>query len=234
MKIQHWAREERPREKILQKGGSFLSEAELIAVLFGTGMPGLNCLDWARQQLANLGGVKGLFGLTAAELIELPGVGMARAAQILAVREILNRIVRAPLSNKQIIRDPEALSDYLRLSLGSERKEKFRVFFLNKRLELLHEQDLFTGTIDETPVYPREVIEMALTHRATALILAHNHPSGRLQPSPEDIQITDKLVAACSLVGIRILDHVIVSSEGYFSFSSEGVLSGAKKLNAKN
>jgi DNA repair protein RadC len=123
------------------------------------------------------------------------------------------------------VRDPEVLADYLRLSLGGQKREKFRVFFLNKKLEILDEKDLFEGTVDETAVYPREIVEKALRCHATAVILAHNHPSGRLQPSPEDIRVTEKITAACGLINVRVIDHVIVSSEGYFSFSSEGILS---------
>ena len=91
-------------------------------------------------------------------------------------------------------------------------------------MEILAEKDLFTGTVDETPVYPREIVEKALHCHATGLILAHNHPSGRLKPSPEDISVTKKITAACALVGIRVIDHVIVGMEGYFSFCSEGIL----------
>ncbi len=224
MKITEWLPGERPREKLVQNGAGQLSDAELLAVLFGTGVRGVNCVDWARACLSKANGLYPFFNLEPKALMALPGMGFARAAQIMAVKEIAARFVRAKLSPKTIVRDPEILADYLRLSLGSQKREKFRVFFLNKKLEILDEQDLFAGTIDETPVYPREIIEQALNCRATAIILAHNHPSGRLQPSPEDIRVTEKIVAACALISVRVMDHVIVGTEGYYSFSHEGIL----------
>ncbi len=224
MKIKDWLPQERPREKLLQKGPALLSDAELLAVLFGTGSRGVNCVDWARGRLAEAGGLSELFNMESRKLRDLTGMGLARTAQVIAVKEIAARFVRAQVSSRTAVRDPEVLADYLRLSLGNQKREKFRVFFLNKKLEILDEQDLFEGTIDETPVYPREIVKHALACHATGLILAHNHPSGRLQPSPEDIRVTEKIVAACALVGVRVMDHVIVGSDGYFSFSGEGIL----------
>lgn len=224
MKLQDWIPNERPREKLLQKGAHFLSDAELLAVLFGTGMRGLNCVEWARERLAVTGSLNGFFNLSLEKLMTMEGVGPARSAQIMAVKEMACRFARASISPRTQIKDPEMLSDYLRLSIGSQKRETFRVFFLNKKLEILEEKDLFVGTIDETPVYPREIVRQALLCHATGIILAHNHPSGRLQPSPEDIRVTEQVVAACALVGIRVMDHVIVGLDGCFSFSNEGIL----------
>ncbi len=184
----------------------------------------MNCVDWAREQLSAVGGLQSFFNLSSEKLLEISGLGQARTAQILVVREMVTRFARARLSPRMTVRDPEVLADYLRLSLGSQKREKFRVFFLNKKLEVLAEEDLFVGTVDETAVYPREIVERVLRCHATAIILAHNHPSGRLQPSPEDIRVTEKITTACALINVRVMDHVIVSSEGYFSFNSEGVL----------
>lgn len=229
MKIKEWNPEDRPREKLLSKGAEQLSDAELLAVLFGTGSQGTDCLDWSRARLAESGGLKAFFNQSSRKLLSLPGCGTARVAQIIAVREMAARFVRSQVSRRTVVNDPEILADYLRLSLGNQKREKFRVFFLNKKLEILDEKDLFIGTVDETPVYPREIVESALSCHATALILAHNHPSGRLQPSPEDLRVTQKIVKACSLVDIRVMDHVIVGEEGYFSFCNEGLMPSAEQ-----
>ena len=224
MKLKDWAPHDRPREKLFEKGAEQLSDAELLAVLFGTGSRGIDCINWSRERLFEAGGLKAFFNLSPDKLFSLPGCGSARVAQIIAVREMAVRFARSRLSSKTIVSDPEILADYLRLSLGHQKREKFRVFFLNKKLEILQETDMFVGTVDETPVYPREIVESALSCHATAVILAHNHPSGRLQPSPEDIRVTEKIVAACALIDVRVMDHLIVGEDGYFSFSSEGLM----------
>jgi len=224
MKIKTWASHDRPREKLLEKGPEQLSDTELLAVLLGTGSRELDCLDWSRQRLSEAGGLREFFNLSSEKLLSLPGCGIARTTQIMAVWEMAVRFARSRISSKTIVSDPEILADYLRLSLGHQKRERFRVFFLNKKLEILDEKDLFIGTVDETPVYPREIIESALRCHATAVILAHNHPSGRLQPSPEDIRVTEKIVAACGLIDVRVMDHLIVGEDGYFSFSSEGLM----------
>lgn len=224
MKISEWQEHDRPREKILQLGGEALSNAELVALVVGTGMPGLNCLDWARARLAEAGSLRGLLTTNPEQLLKTPGFGAARVARILAVREIVTRFSREILPRRLIMQDPGVLADYLKVSLGNEKREKFRVIFLNKNLEILSEKNLFAGTIDETAVYPREIVTEALACRATGVILAHNHPSGRLRPSSEDLSLTEKIVQACSLLGVRVLDHVIVGAEGYLSFLEEGLL----------
>ena len=229
MKIQAWPSSERPREKLLTQGSTALSDAELLAVLMGSGRPGLNCVEWARQQLAHAGGIQAFFNLSSDKLQSFSGMGPARTAQILAVREMAIRFARIRVEPRKIVHDPSELADYLKLSLGRETREKFRVFFFNKKMEILEEKDLFTGTIDETPVYPREIVRCALDCHATAVILVHNHPSGRLQPSAADIQVTEKIISACALVDIRVLDHLIIGAEGYFSFSSEGLLDSSRK-----
>ncbi len=229
MKLQNWLPHDRPREKLFKQGVEVLSDVELLALLIGSGRQGINCVEWARQQLSQSGGLLPFFNLTSDKLLTLPGLGKARTAQIIAVRELVTRFIRARIGARTAIRDPELLADYLRLSLGHQSRERFRVFFLNKKIEILEEKDLFVGTIDETPVYPREIVQGALACHATAVILAHNHPSGSLQPSPEDIRVTEKIISACSLVDVRVLDHLIVGREGYFSFCNEGLLKAVPK-----
>lgn len=224
MKIKDWIAEERPREKLMSRGSAALSDAELLAVLMGSGRAGENCVDWSRSILSEVGGLNALLDLGSKELLKLPGFGPARMSQIRAVREIFTRFTRRKMPQRLAMRDPEALAEYLRAALGSQKREVFRVIYLNKKLEILEERDLFVGTVDETPVYPREIVAYALACHATAVILAHNHPSGRLQPSPEDLRVTEKVDAACGLVGIKVLDHLIVGQSGYFSFCNEGLL----------
>ncbi len=228
MKIKDWQQEDRPREKLIRQGPGALADAELIAILMGSsGVSGINCVDWSRSVLTQAGGLFGLLNSAPDELLSMSGLGPARAAQICAVREMITRFVRSQIPRRMTVKDPEALAEYLRAALGNQKRETFRVVYMNKKLEIIEERDLFVGTIDETPVYPRDIVARALACHATAVILAHNHPSGRLQPSPEDIRVTEKVKAACALVGVRVLDHVIVGAGGYFSFSNEGLLAAS-------
>ncbi len=223
--IRSWPQTERPRERLIEKGAHALSDAELLAVLLRNGIRGKNAIEFARELLHQFGGLRGLLSLGWGELKEVKGLGLAKIATLLAAREIARRQLKEELIGKHFARDPQSVLDYLYSALRDKKHEVFKVIFLNKANRILAEEDLFKGTVDETVIHAREIVKAALEHQATGLILVHNHPSGRIQPSPEDREITRKLQSACSTVSVKILDHIIVGDNQYFSFSEHNLLS---------
>jgi len=222
--IQSWAESERPRERILLKGGQHLTDAELVALLLRNGTTGKDAISFSRELLKQFGGLRGLFSASHQELIRVKGLGPAKISIFLAVREISIRRLREELLSKIYVRDPKAVLDFFYSALRDQKREIFKVLFLNKGNRIIGEKTLFEGTVDETAVHPREVVKAALEIQATSLILVHNHPSGRIQPSSEDIEITRTLAEACGLVGVKILDHIVIGDNQYFSFSEHSML----------
>ena len=222
--IKSWPETERPRERLLQSGVSSLTDAELIAVLLRSGTRGKDAIQLARELLTGFGGLRGLLAREPRELRRLKGLGQAKIATLLAATEIARRKLREEIIGKNFIRDPQSVLDYLYASLRDRKKELFKVLFLNKANRIIGEQDLFEGTVDEAAIHPREVVKAALDHHATALMLIHNHPSGVARPSPEDREMTKKLLLACEAVSVRVQDHIIVGDNEYFSFNEHCLL----------
>jgi len=215
--IKNWPEGERPREMLLEKGPEALSDAALLAILLRTGRQGKNAVALARDMLMEFDGFRGLMSATYEDLLKIKGIGKAKIAQILAAMEIVKRQLRQPLDKLNIIHNPNALYEYLTASMSHLNKEEFRLLHLNRAKALIAEELLFKGTVDNTAVYPREVVESALRKKASALILAHNHPTGEPNSSEEDIELTKALVQACWTVDIPILDHIIIGRGGYMS-----------------
>lgn len=226
--IKSWPKAERPRERFIQQGIQSLSDAELVALLLRNGTRGKDAVSHARELLKKNGGLGGFFCKDAAWLRKIPGLGWAKIGTLLAVQEIARRRLREKIISKSLLSDPEAVLNYLAASLQNKEREIFKVLFLNKAHHLIDEADLFEGTIDGTVVYPREVLKMALEKNAAALILVHNHPSGSVEPSGEDQEITKKIEAVCTGLAIEVLDHLIVGGGSYFSFHEKGLLGQTK------
>jgi DNA repair protein RadC len=167
--------------------------------------------------LSELGGFQGLLSASYEDLLNIKGIGKAKIAQILAAMEIVKRQLRQPLKKLNVIQSPSALFEYLKVSMGRLNKEEFRLLHLNRAKALIAEEIVFRGTVDNTVVYPREIVESALRKKASALILAHNHPTGEAEASEEDLQLTRSLVQACWTVDIPILDHIIIGRGGFMS-----------------
>ncbi len=222
--IRSWPSAERPRERLLSGGANRLSDAELIAILLGSGIRGKDAVALGRELLAQFGGLRGLFSSGAEALGRTAGLGQAKSAALLAVRELARRLLLEELPLKDAVRDPQAVLDYVSAELRDRKREVFKVLFLNKANCVTGEADLFHGTVDEAAVHPREIVRAALERSATAVILVHNHPSGRAEPSPEDQEITKKIKAACETVSIRVLDHLIIGDNRYFSFREAGMI----------
>lgn len=224
MAIKDWPASERPRERLLQHGPQALSEAELLAVFLRTGTPGSSVVDLARGALERFGGLNGLLGAPQAALLELPGFGPAKYAQLQAVLELARRALREDVRRDTLLNSPARVRDYLRLALGPLAHEVFMGLFLDAQNRLLAADELFRGTLTQTSVYPREVVKHALRHNAAAVIFAHNHPSGVAEPSRADELLTQALKDALSLVDVRVLDHLIVGGNATVSLAERGLV----------
>ncbi len=215
-----------PREKLAQRGPGALSDAELLAILLRTGMAGKSVLQLA-QELLSLPGSGGLAGLLQAsyqDLGRIKGLGPAKRAEITAVLELARRATAQRLREREALASPEAVKHFLQLHLAAKPHEVFAVLFLDSQNRLLALEELFRGTLTQTSVYPREVVLRALHHQAGAVILAHNHPSGQVQPSSADKSLTATLRSALALVDVRVLDHIIVAPGAALSMAEEGLL----------
>lgn len=222
--IRDWPATERPREKLLARGAEALSDAELLAVLFGRGLRGQDVVSFSRDLLLQFGGLRGILNQSSHAFDSVKGFGVARTCMVLAVREIGIRQLREKMIGQNFVRSPQAVTDYLTAALRDQKREVFKVLFLDKGLRIMGERDLFHGTVDEAAVHPREIVKAALEFHASSLVLVHNHPSGKVEPSREDYEITQKIKAACQTVSVRVLDHIIIGENQYFSFSERNSL----------
>jgi DNA repair protein RadC len=215
----------RPREKLLQRGPGALSDAELLALLLRTGMAGKGVLQMAQELLDRFGGMAGLLHTSAEDLKQIKGLGgSAKRAQLLGVLELARRALAEQLREREVFGSPDAVKQYLQLQLGRRTHEVFAVMFLDSQNRLLAMEELFRGTLAQTSVYPREVVVHALKHQAAAVVLAHNHPSGTVQPSRADEALTQTLKAALALIDVRVLDHVIVGPGQALSMAEQGLI----------
>lgn len=215
----------RPREKLVARGASALGDAELLALLLRTGLPGKNVLQLAQEVLERFGGLAGLLRASLDDLKAVKGLGgTAKRAQLAAVLEIARRALGEQLRARAVFDSPESVGQYLQLHLGGRPHEVFAVLFLDAQHRLIALEELFRGTLTQTSVYPREVVVRALHHHAAAVVLAHNHPSGDVTPSRADEMLTRTLQGALALVDVRVLDHVVVGAGGTLSMAQKGLL----------
>jgi DNA repair protein RadC len=212
----------RPREKLLQRGPSALSDAELLALLLRTGIQGKNVVLLAQELVDRFGGIAGLLHSGADALKTVKGLGPAKQAELMAVVELARRALSQELKERPLFDSPQAVAHYLQLHLGHKPHEVFAVLFLDSQHRLLALEELFRGTLSQTSVYPREVVLRALHHHAAAVVLAHNHPSGVAEPSRADEALTQTLKSALALVDVRVLDHFIVTANACRSMAEMG------------
>jgi len=223
MAISDWPLAERPRERLLAKGASILSDAELLAVLLRTGVRGKTAVELARELLGRFGGIAGLLSAGKA-LAGIKGLGDAKSAQLGAAIELARRSLHEQLSSGTALTSPGGVRDYLRLALGGKEHEVFVCLWLDAQHRVISYQEAFRGTLTQTSVYPREIVKAALAANAAAVIFAHNHPSGVAQPSQADELLTRNLKEALGLVDVRVLDHFIVAGSQAISFAERGLL----------
>jgi len=224
MPITDWPSEERPREKLLQRGAAALSDAELLAIFLRTGVPGQTAVDLARSLLHEFGGLRLLLAADRQHFCQGKGLGLAKFAQLQAVLEMSRRHLQEQMRQSDTLTSPAATRRYLQSMLRHYPYEVFSCLFLDNRHRVICFEELFRGTIDGASVYPREVVKRALEHNAAALILAHNHPSGIAEPSQADRQITAHLKQSLALVDIRVLDHIVIGEGEPVSLAELGMM----------
>ena len=221
--IKNWAVDDRPREKMLNKGAPALSNSELIAILINNGSKNKTAVELAKEIL-KLGqdNLNELGKLTLKDFQQIKGIGKAKAITIAAALELGRRRQAASILEKSKIRSSRDIAQYLQASLKDLTHEVFAVVFLNQANKIKHFEIISHGGITATVADPRIILKKALAEEATAIVLCHNHPSGNLQPSNADEELTRKIKEAAALLDIKVIDHIIVSEEGYYSFADEG------------
>ncbi|PIF16726.1 MULTISPECIES: DNA repair protein RadC [unclassified Acidovorax] len=237
MAIKDLPADAQPREKLLARGPAALADAELLAILLRTGIVGKGVLQMAQELLdppgidpdtgtvtGGFGGIAGLLHTSAADLERIKGLGPAKRAELVAVLELARRALAQQLREREVFDSPDTVKHYLQLHLAAKGHEVFAVLFLDAQNRLLALEELFRGTLTQTSVYPREVVLRALHHQAAAVVLAHNHPSGSVQPSRADEALTQTLKTTLALVDVRVLDHVIVAPGQALSMAEKGLV----------
>jgi len=220
--IKGWPKSERPREILLEKGPEFVSDAGLVAILLRTGVTGKDAVTLSRELLQHFGGLKGILKADKKDLEKVKGIGTAKIAQLLAAIEMAKRHLKEEMFTKRAIKGPEDVIEYLSVSMANLSEEVFKVIYLNSANMVQAVEDLFRGTVNQSAVYPREVIKRALELSASGLIFVHNHPSGDLKPSQDDLSFNSKLIKACRTVDLTPLDHLIIGPNGYVSLKEKG------------
>jgi DNA repair protein RadC len=213
---------DRPREKLLRLGAAALGDNELLAIVLGHGRPRTSALDMANAVLQATDGAHGLVRTRYDDLCAIPGIGQARAAQILAAVELGRRTLTRPVRERVQIVNARSAAEFLLPQYGNRPVEQFGVLLLDTKRRVIRTLVLSVGTLDASIVHPREVFGAAAAAGAAALVLFHNHPSGDPKPSPDDVELTRRLAAAGVLMGIDVIDHVILADVRYFSFKEEG------------
>lgn len=224
LRIKDLDKADRPREKLLQHGADKLSDAELLAILIRTGMKGKTAIDLAQQMIHDAEGLKNLGRLSVHELSKLKGMGKVKAITIAAAFELARRKLMTVEEEKIKVHDSSVIGKRFMYKLGDMNVELFYIVLMNRRNEIIREIDISKGGVAGTVADPKIIFKHALENTASALIVVHNHPSGNLKPSDADKEITKKLVESGKMLEVQVLDHVIVSKDGYFSFADEGLL----------
>jgi DNA repair protein radc len=223
--IKTWAEDDRPREKLLSKSPNSLTDSELLAILIGKGTRDKNAVELAKELLLSVkNNLNELGRVEFHDLLKLNGIGKVKAVVILAALELGRRRLGADALEKPVIRESRQVAGYLRITLQDQRREVFAVIFLNQANRVNHFEVISQGGITGTVADPRLILKKALESHAVSIILCHNHPSGNLKPSKADEELTYKIREAAKFFDIKVIDHIIVSNDGYFSFADEGMM----------
>ncbi|GFZ86158.1 UPF0758 protein [Paenibacillus marchantiophytorum] len=216
--------EERPRERMLQYGAGALSHVELLAIILRTGTVSESAVHLAARILNESGGLRSLVDMSKDQLTQIKGIGDAKALQILAGIELGRRLAKSKHSERVTIRSPKDIADFMSEDLRYLQKEHFVCLFLNTKNHLLGQETLSMGSLNASIVHPREVFRAAIKRSSASIVCVHNHPSGDPTPSPEDIQITHRLIEAGTIIGIEVLDHVIIGDQRFISLKEQGFM----------
>lgn len=224
-RILDWPKSERPREKLIEKGAESVSSAELIAILLGHGSVNNNAVDMAKLLLNEFKSLQGLANASIVELQKIPGMGPVKSVTLLAAFQLYRNLQKEKaelLLNK--FTDPKSVADIYTPVLGHLKKESFYVILLDSAMKRISDFEITRGLLNASLVHPREVFNPAIKHNAKGIILIHNHPSGTLEPSDEDLSITKRLVESSFILGIPVYDHLIITENGYFSFKENELI----------
>lgn len=224
MRIADWPEDDRPREKLLKLGVEALSDAELLAIILRVGTQKLSAIDLARRILQMCDGFRGIDRMDVEQITEIPGIGMAKAAQIKAAIGIGKRLAKQEKPSQHRISCSKDVFDLLHLKYRDLKREVFGVILLTSRNKVMVEKVLFRGTVTESLISMREIAREILNAGAAQVVFIHNHPSGEVSPSQEDVQVTRQLVSACKSIDVHVLDHIIIGDNTYYSFADEGKL----------
>lgn len=215
---------QRLRERFLSAGLDGFHDYEVIELLLTLAMPRKDCKDAAKEALLRFKTLQGVLEASSRELCRVAGIGPKNIFGIKLIKAVADRYLKKRLIHKDAINDSKALFDYLYHSIGDKNREFFKVIFLDSKNQVIAADTLSEGTLTASSVYPREVIQKALSHDAAALIFAHNHPSGDPKPSSEDVAITRQLVFACKVMGLVAHEHLVIGDDRYYSFADQGYI----------
>ncbi len=215
----------RLKAKFLESIPSSFPDYEILELILFLSIPRLDVKNLAKELLKEFGNLNGVITASSDKLDLVPGVTKSVKASFSVINELIKRIMQSNIMKKNILSSWSALLDYLRVTMGDCKTEQFRILFLNKKNILIADELQTVGTIDQTPVYPREVVKRALFHEASAIILVHNHPSNDASPSKADIELTKAIISACNALGIGVHDHVIITHDDFYSFKSNLLIS---------
>lgn len=210
-----------PRERLLTEGPDKLSNQELLSILLRTGNKNKTVYEIAQYLLGSLKSLKELASMSFQELQEVPGIGKVKAIELLAAIELGKRIQTSQVIETEQIMSSQKLAKMMQQKIGHEKQEHLLALYLNTQNQIIHQQVIFIGTVNRSIAEPREILHYAIKHMATSLILVHNHPSGIIHPSKNDDGVTQQMIEACNCLGIVFLDHLIVSTDDYYSYREE-------------
>ena len=220
--IKDWPEYESPRERLLQHGPQFLTDAELLALIINKGHSGKTALEVARDLLAQFGSLRNLATASFAEIKEIKGIGQAKYAQIRAALEVAVRLSREKVLPGTRIQKAQDIVDYYYSKMKDKKKEVFHILLLDIRYQIIRDVLISMGSLNEITVHPREVMKEVIKESAAAIVFLHNHPSGDPNPSPQDLELTKRLCQSCAMLGVKVLDHIIIGEKCFYSFAQMG------------
>lgn len=217
--IKQWPEHERPRERLLQQGPQSLSDAELLAIFLRSGSKQHSAVELARILIQHFGHLNAVFDASLNEISQFHGIANTKYSQLMAVKELGRRYLKHHVQQNTDLSRSDLIRDYLRYELIGEQQEVFAVLCLDAQLRKINFKKLFFGSMNYCDISINQLLRHAIHHQATAIVITHNHPQGIAQPSQEDLQLTDKISRACALLEIKLIDHLIISSEQSYSFA---------------